>query len=71
MSEKITGICKWFADAKGYGFVTRDDGKGDVFVHYSAIESTDARKSLAEGDRVTFETVESEKGLKAVSVRKL
>jgi Cold shock proteins len=71
MSERITGTCKWWASVKGYGFLVREDGKGDVFCHYSAIESTDARKDLQEGDRVEFETTESDKGLKAVNVRKI
>ncbi len=64
----LKGTVKWFNDAKGYGFITKEDG-GDVFVHYSEIKS-DGFKSLVEGDAVTFETVEGPKGLKAVNVTK-
>ena len=63
------GKVKWFNDAKGYGFIEQDSGE-DVFVHFSAI-SADGFKSLAEGQRVEFEVVRSEKGLQAKSVRAL
>ena len=66
MSE---GSVKWFNDAKGYGFITADEG-GDVFVHFSAINS-DGFKSLAEGDRVSFEIKQGPKGLQAANVSKL
>jgi CspA family cold shock protein len=65
-----TGIVKWFNDAKGYGFITRDDGKPDVFVHYSAIE-TSGFKSLAEGARVEFDVVDGKKGDAAANVKTL
>ena len=61
-----TGKVKWFSNEKGYGFITGDDGES-VFVHFSAIEST-GFKSLAEGQRVKYESTESEKGPKAVTV---
>ncbi len=62
----IKGKVKWFNDAKGYGFIERDEG-GDVFVHYSAIQSTGFR-TLTEGQEVEFEIVEGEKGPQASTV---
>jgi CspA family cold shock protein len=63
------GKVKWFNDAKGYGFIAREDGP-DVFVHYSAI-SGDGFRSLAEGQQVEFEITEGPKGLQATNVQKL
>jgi len=60
---------KWFNDAKGYGFITQEDGQ-DVFVHFSAIQAN-GFKSLAEGDRVEFEVTRGPKGLQAANVRKV
>jgi len=65
----VKGKVKWFNNQKGYGFITREDGSGDVFVHYSAM-SGDGYKSLAEGDNVEFEIVDSDKGPKAANVTK-
>jgi CspA family cold shock protein len=62
------GTVKWFNESKGFGFITHEDGT-DVFVHYSAI-SGDGFKTLAEGDAVTFEVEEGDKGPKAVNVAK-
>jgi len=62
------GVVKWFNDAKGYGFITQEDGQ-DVFVHYSAIQGSGFR-SLAEGDRVEFEVTKGPKGLQAANVKK-
>lgn len=61
------GTVKWFNDAKGFGFITADDG-GDVFVHHSEIQSQGFR-TLNEGDRVEFELTRGEKGPKALQVR--
>jgi CspA family cold shock protein len=66
MSETVTGTVKWFNDAKGYGFIERDDGQ-DVFVHYSAISATGFR-SLQEGQRVEFVVTQGQKGPAAEDV---
>jgi cold shock protein len=64
-----TGTVKWFNDAKGYGFITTENGT-DAFVHYGDIQG-DGFKSLAEGDQVEFELSQGPKGPKAVKVRKV
>jgi len=71
MSERISGTVKWFSDQKGYGFITRDDGQKDVFVHYSALEGQPGFRQLNEGDRVEFSITQGPKGPSAASVRKL
>ncbi|MDB4981229.1 MAG: cold-shock DNA-binding domain protein [Myxococcales bacterium] len=63
-----SGKVKWFNDAKGYGFIARDDGP-DVFVHHTAIQSEGFR-SLSEGQTVEFDITEGPKGLQAANVRK-
>ena len=63
------GKVKWFNDQKGYGFVTPEDGSKDLFVHYQEIKG-EGFKTLSEGQEVEFDIVESEKGPKAVNVRK-
>ena len=64
------GIVKWFDEKKGYGFIEQDGGGKDVFVHYSALEM-DGFKTLTEGQRVSFDIVEGDKGLRAVNVMPL
>jgi len=61
------GVVKWFSAEKGYGFIERDDGQGDVFVHFSAINGEGFR-TLEEGQRVTFEVTQGQKGPQAANV---
>ncbi len=67
--ESMNGTVKWFNDSKGYGFISREDGD-DVFVHHSSIAG-EGFKSLAEGDEVTFEIEQGDKGPSAVNVQKV
>ena len=62
-----TGTVKWFNDAKGYGFITPEDGEKDLFVHHSSI-SGEGFKSLTEGAKVEFEVTEGQKGPEARNV---
>ena len=62
------GTVKWFNESKGFGFITQDDGT-DVFAHYSEIQG-DGFKTLAEGDAVSFDVVEGDKGPKAANIVK-
>ncbi len=61
------GTVKWFDDKKGYGFIEPDEAGEDVFVHYSAV-TMDGFKTLQEGQRVSYEVLPSDKGLKATNV---
>jgi cold shock protein len=63
------GTVKWFNDAKGFGFITREQG-ADVFVHHTAIQA-DGFRSLSEGDQVEFEVTQGQKGLQASNVRRI
>jgi len=65
----LEGKVKWFDNKKGYGFISRDDGE-DVFVHFSSIE-TEGFKTLREGQSVSFEITEGDKGPQASNVRTL
>jgi CspA family cold shock protein len=65
-----TGMVKWFNDSKGYGFIQAEGNERDVFVHYTAV-SGDGFKTLAEGQRVSFELIEGPKGPQAANVEKV
>lgn len=63
-------MIKWFDNKKGFGFIAQEGGGQDVFVHFSSIKG-DGFKTLEEGDRVEFEVLQSDKGLKASDVTKV
>jgi CspA family cold shock protein len=63
-----SGIVKWFNDAKGFGFITPEEGGEDLFAHFSAIEM-DGFKTLKEGQKVTFEVVTGPKGKQAAHIK--
>ncbi len=65
----VEGTVKWFNDSKGFGFIEQDNGP-DVFAHFSAIEG-DGFKSLEEGQRVSFDVTDGQKGPQAASIRKI
>lgn len=67
MSDKMTGLVKWFDAGKGFGFISPEDGSKDVFVHFSAIQS-DSYKSLDEGQSVEFTIENGAKGPAAANV---
>ncbi len=67
---RISGTVKWFNSEKGFGFITREDGEKDCFVHHSAIGGSGFR-SLNEGDRVEFDVVQGQKGPAAENVVKV
>ncbi len=64
------GTVKWFDNRKGYGFIEQDDSEEDVFVHYSSV-AMEGFKTLEEGDRVSFEIAQGEKGLRAMNVHRV
>ena len=66
MSNKMTGLVKWFNAEKGYGFITSEEGK-DIFVHYSSIQC-DGFRTLEEGQTVNYEVIESDRGQQAANV---
>jgi cold shock protein len=67
---RTTGTVKWFNDAKGFGFITPEDGSKDCFVHHTAIKA-DGFRSLSEGERVEFDIVQGAKGPAAENVVKI
>ncbi len=67
MADRVNGTVKWFNDEKGFGFIAQEDNK-DVFVHYSAINGNKGRKTLTEGQSVTMEVTQGQKGLQAEDV---
>jgi CspA family cold shock protein len=67
---RIQGTVKWFNETKGFGFITREDGQKDCFVHHSGIAG-EGIKNLAEGERVEFDVVQGQKGPAAENVTRL
>ncbi|MEZ4646498.1 MAG: cold-shock protein [Chloroflexota bacterium] len=67
MTNRETGTVKWFDEKKGFGFITRDAGEADIFVHYSAISGNGFR-TLVEGERVEFAVEPGQKGMAATNV---
>ena len=67
---RMTGTVKWFNDAKGFGFITPENGGKDCFVHHTAIKA-DGFRSLSEGERVEFDIVQGQKGPAAENVTKV
>ena len=65
-----TGTVKWFNDAKGFGFITPDDGSKDLFVHFSAIQAA-GFKTLKENDKVQYDVEQSPKGARATNIKQL
>ena len=70
MSERVNVTVKWFNNAKGFGFITRNESDDDVFVHFRSIQG-DGYRTLDEGQAVEFKVVEGPKGLQAEEVSKL
>lgn len=70
MSNSVNGTVKWFNEEKGFGFITQEDGGADVFVHFRAITG-DGFKTLAEGQKVSFEVEQGQKGPQAANVEKI
>ncbi|GAB3041093.1 MULTISPECIES: cold-shock protein [Oleiagrimonas] len=70
MSQTETGTVKWFNDAKGFGFISRENGGEDLFVHFRSIQGS-GFKSLQEGQKVSFVVTQGQKGLQADQVQVL
>ena len=69
MSERVNGTVKWFNNAKGFGFITREENDDDLFVHFRSIAG-EGYRTLSEGQEVEFVVVEGPKGLQAEEVSK-
>lgn len=69
MSERVTGTVKWFNNAKGFGFISREESSDDVFVHFRSIQG-EGYRTLNEGQEVVFNLVDGPKGLQAEDVEK-
>jgi cold shock protein len=67
-TDMSTGTVKWFNDAKGFGFITPDDGSKDLFVHFSSIQAS-GFKTLKESDKVQYEVEQSPKGPRAANIK--
>ena len=67
--KRLNGTVKWFNDAKGYGFIKREDNEKDVYVHFSAVQNS-GLKYLKKGEQLTFEVENSDKGISAVNLQK-
>ncbi len=70
VKNKVEGKVKWFSNKKGYGFIEKDDGSGDIFVHHSEIDMTGFR-TLKEGEQVSFEIEKNDRGVSAKNVNRL
>ena len=68
MSDRVSGTVKWFNNAKGFGFITREGSEDDVFVHFRSIQG-DGYRTLDEGQEVEFKLVEGPKGLHASNLQ--
>lgn len=68
--NKLEGIVKWFSNKKGYGFIEKDDGSGDIFVHHTAIDMPGFR-TLTEGERVEFNIEQNDRGYAAKNVMRV
>ena len=68
IQDMANGTVKWFNDSKGFGFITPDDGGADLFAHFSAIQKHGS-KTLAEGEKVSFDVTTGPKGLQATNIR--
>jgi CspA family cold shock protein len=69
-AEMANGVVKWFSDKKGFGFIEQEGDQGDIFVHFSSIKA-EGFKTLAEGDRVTFDVEQTDRGPAAANVMRL
>jgi CspA family cold shock protein len=70
MSNRVTGVVKWFNESKGFGFIAPDDGSADLFAHFSEIQGNGFR-TLQEQQRVEFVVKQGQKGLQASAIRPL